>query len=62
MTSRTKIILQAISFSGLALSTISPILVFTEVLSKDMYLNLMIAGMLMWFGSAIFWIKKDHLN
>ena len=45
MTSRTKHILQAISFSGLALSIIPAFLVFTGVLSKEIYLHLMVVGM-----------------
>ena len=62
MTSPKKHILQAISFGGLALSIIPALFVFGEMLSKEAYFNLMIIGMLMWFGAAVFWIKKDHLG
>lgn len=62
MTSRTKHILQVISFVGLALSIIPAFLVFGEILSKEIYLRLMIMGMLMWFCTAVFWIKKGHLG
>lgn len=62
MNYRTKRILQAISFTGLAVSIIPAFLVFGGILSKGAYLNLMVVGMLMWFGSAVFWIRKDHSN
>jgi hypothetical protein len=62
MTSRTKRILQVISFIGLALSLIPAFLVFNGMLSREIYFHLMVAGMLMWFGTAVFWIKKDHLG
>jgi hypothetical protein len=62
MTSRTKHILQVISFVGLALSIIPSFLVFGGALSKEIYLNLMVIGMLMWFCTAVFWIKRDHLD
>ena len=60
MTSRTKLILQIISFLGLALSIIPAFLVFGGILSKEVYLGLMIVGMVLWFGTAVFWIRKEH--
>jgi hypothetical protein len=62
MTSQTKYILQAISFTGLAMSIIPAFLMFGGMLSKETYLHLMVAGMLIWFCTAVFWIKKDHLS
>lgn len=62
MTSLIKIILQVISFAGLALSILPAFLVFGGILSREMYYHLMVAGTLMWFGSAVFWIRKDHLG
>lgn len=62
MTSQTKFILQTISFAGLALSIIPAFLVFGGILSREIYLHLMVAGMLMWFCTAVFWVKKDHLG
>ncbi|KPL22596.1 MAG: hypothetical protein AMJ75_07780 [Phycisphaerae bacterium SM1_79] len=62
MTSQTKLILQVISFLGLALTIIPAFLVFGQVLSKEMYLRLMVLGMVLWFSTAIFWIKRDHLG
>ena len=60
MTSRTKHILQIISFLGLVLSILPALLVFSGDLSKEMYFRLMAAGMLVWFGTAVFWVRKDH--
>ncbi len=60
MTSRTKHILQVISFIGLALSLIPAFLMFSGTLSRELYFHLMDAGMLIWFGTAVFWIRKDH--
>lgn len=62
MTARTRRILQAISLAGLGLSLFPSFLVFGGVLSKEMYFHLMTAGMLMWFGTAVFWIRSDHLG
>jgi hypothetical protein len=62
MTPTTKRILQAISFAGLGLSLFPSFLVFSGHLSKEMYFHLMTAGMLMWFCTAVFWIRKDHLG
>jgi hypothetical protein len=59
MTSQTKKILQTISFCGLAVSLIPALLVFGGAITKQTYYNLMLLGMLLWFGTAIFWIKKD---
>ncbi len=60
-TARTRI-LQVISFAGLGLSIVPSFLVFGGVLSKELYFHLMTAGMLMWFSTAVFWIRKDHLG
>lgn len=57
-----KLALQIVSFIGLALSIIPAFLAFAGVLSKDAYLQMMLVGMFLWFGTAIFWIKADHLG
>lgn len=62
MTPTTKRILQVISFVGLGLSIVPSLLVFSGHLSKEMYFHWMTAGMLMWFGTAVFWIRRDHLG
>lgn len=62
MNSQKKLILQIISFIGLALSIIPAFLVFGGVIAKDTYLQLMVVGMVLWFGTAVFWIKPDHFG
>ena len=62
MNSQKKLILQIISFIGLALSIIPAFLLFGGMLAKDTYLQLMVVGMVLWFGTALFWIKSDHLG
>jgi hypothetical protein len=58
----TRKILQIISFCGLVLSILPAFLVYSGAFEKQTYLNLMLLGMLLWFGTAIFWVKKDHLS
>ena len=62
MNSQKKLILQIISFIGLALSILPAFLLFGGMLAKDTYLQLMIVGMVLWFGMALFWIKPDHFG
>ena len=62
MSHATKRILQTISFCGLALSVIPALLLCGGTIGEQTYLNLMLIGMFLWFGTAVFWIKKDHLS
>ncbi len=62
MSTTTRRILQAISFTGLGLSLVPSFLVFGGLLSKEMYFHCMTVGMLLWFGTAVFWIRSDHLG
>ena len=62
MSTSTKLILKTISYLGLAVSLLAAFLVFGGVVSRQTYLWLMILGMVMWFGTATFWIKRDHLG
>ena len=62
MSSARKKILQTISLCGLALSIIPAFLVYGGAIGKQTFLNLMLLGMFLWFGTAIFWIKKDQLG
>jgi len=54
--------LKVLSYCGLVMSIAPAILVFAGLLSKETYLNLMFLGMLLWFGTAIWWIKPAHLE
>lgn len=58
----TKKILQTISLCGLVLSIIPAVLVYSGTFEKQTYLNLMLLGMLLWFSTAVFWVKRDHLG
>jgi hypothetical protein len=57
-----KLVLQLVSFVGLALTIVPAVLVFLGVVSKGAYLQWMVAGMVIWFGTAVFWIKPDGLD
>lgn len=50
--------LKFISYLGLALSIVPALFFFTGAIGKPVYLNLLIVGMVMWFGTAIFWVKR----
>ena len=62
MTQQTRRILQTISFLGLMVSVLPAFLVFGGVVSRQTHLHLMLLGMAMWFGTATFWIRRDHLG
>ncbi|MDP0501140.1 MAG: hypothetical protein Q7P63_13685 [Verrucomicrobiota bacterium JB022] len=57
-----KQILPYISYVGLALSIIPPVLVFMGVIDIDFHYTLMAVGMLLWFGTAPFWMKPTDLE
>ena len=62
MTPQTTLVLKVVSYLGLALSILPAFLVFGDVVSRETYLRLMAVGMVLWFGTAIFWVKRDHLS
>lgn len=62
MTTTTKRFLQFLSFCGLALSIVPALLVFPGVITKDLYFKLITGGMLLWFSTAVLWIKPDDLG
>jgi hypothetical protein len=62
MTPQTRRVLKTVSYLGLAASIVPAFLLFGGVVSKGTYLWLMILGMVTWFGTATFWIKRDHLS
>ena len=53
-------LVKLVSYAGLALTIIPSLLVYTGAIDLDMHKSLMIVGMLMWFISAVTWIKPDH--
>lgn len=52
--------LRLISYLGLALSVVPPVLVWAGRLDMSTNYVLLNIGMVLWFGSAIFWIKPDQ--
>lgn len=57
-----KLLLQIVSYVGLALSIIPAFLMYAGTVSREAYLWWMLVGMFLWFGTAIFWVKGDHLS
>lgn len=55
-----KTFLKSVSYLGLALSIVPSLLVFAGRLSMETNLNLMAVGMVLWFATAVFWIKRDQ--
>jgi hypothetical protein len=56
------LILKIISYLGLALSIVPAFLVFAGKIELETHYQLMIAGMVMWFGTAPFWMKPTTLE
>lgn len=57
-----KNLLKVCSALGLALTIIPSILVFKGTIAIETHYQLMIAGMVLWFGSAPFWMKGSSLE
>ena len=54
------LVLRLISYTGLVLSILPAILVYLGRLDHATHTTLMVVGMVMWFGAAVFWIKPDR--
>ncbi len=54
-----RLLLKSASLIGLGLTIIPAILVAAGSLSWTTHADLMAAGMVLWFVSAPFWMKKD---
>lgn len=52
-------VLRIISYIGLAFSLVPAFLVWKGVITFQTDLTLLVVGMVLWFGTAIFWIKED---
>lgn len=50
-----------ISIAGLALTIIPSVLVFAQDMTMETHKQYMLAGMLMWFCTAPFWMKEQEL-
>ena len=50
--------LETVSYLGLALTVISPLLAWYGVIAADTNRALLVVAMVMWFGTAVFWIRR----
>jgi hypothetical protein len=57
-----KNILEIISLLGLVLTIVPSLLVFKGIIELNLHYILMIIGMVLWFGSAPFWMKSKSLE
>jgi hypothetical protein len=55
------LLLKIVSITGLALTLIPSMLVFTDIITFDMHTNLMVVGMILWFATSPFWMKEKEL-
>jgi hypothetical protein len=55
-------VLKIISCIGLVLTIIPAMLVFKGVIDIKVHYQLMIVGMIMWFGTAPFWMRSKSLD
>ena len=55
-----RIVLIAVSVVGLLLTVVPSMLVFADAISGGTSTMLMAVGMVFWFATAPFWMKKDH--
>jgi hypothetical protein len=53
-----KSVIKFISVIGIALTIVPAFLVFMGILTWDIHADLMLAGTILWFCSAPFWIKE----
>lgn len=54
-----RLLLQLLSFLGLALTIVPSVLVFMGQLAFETNQTLMFIGMVLWFGATPFWMGKD---
>ena len=57
-----KKLLVILSIAGLVLTILPSVLVFYGVITMKSHFHLMIAGMILWFATAPFWMKSKPLE
>jgi hypothetical protein len=57
-----KLVLKIISYIGLVLTIVPSLFVFKAVFDIKVHFNLMIVGMVLWFGTAPFYAKGKSLS
>lgn len=55
-----KYFLKSVSLVGLLLTVVPSFLVLNGRIVWDLHAQLMLAGMILWFASAPFWMKVDR--
>lgn len=55
-----RLLLQLLSFLGLALTIVPAVLVFMRQLPFQTHITLMFIGMVLWFGATPFWINRKE--
>jgi hypothetical protein len=53
-------VLQSLSLLGLLLTVLPAFLVFAGRIEWNTHANLMLIGMILWFGSAPFWMRREE--
>jgi uncharacterized membrane protein len=51
-------LLKAISYVGLAVTVLAPLLAWVSGTSTDTSNRVLVVGMVLWFGAAVFWIRR----
>jgi hypothetical protein len=51
--------LKSISYVGLAITVLAPLLFWNGKITIDGTKTLLIVGMILWFATSIFWIKHE---
>ncbi|MFZ0428209.1 MAG: hypothetical protein WAO20_08835 [Acidobacteriota bacterium] len=54
-----KVLLKAVSAIGLVLTIVPAFFVFAGAITWDRHAGLMLVGMILWFVTAPFWMKKE---
>lgn len=54
-----KSLFKVLSYVGLGMTIFPSILVFTGTIEKELHYTIMTAGMVVWFVTAIIWVKPD---
>lgn len=52
--------LKTISYLGLGLTVVAPLLMWAGMITIQTNKDLLIVGMVLWFGTAVFWIRRRH--
>ncbi len=56
-----RILLIIASMAGLVLTIVPSVMVFVQEMSLDNNKQLMLLGMVLWFGTSPFWMKEQEL-